>query len=116
MFGGPALYYSIDFICSGGMIRTWNNGKDCSMWVPDLDIARGFHKEVPFEMPERTSATVEAIRDLMTAIETDPQSSCTFEDGRAAVEMALAFHISHREGNVRVDLPLADKTFRVDAR
>ncbi len=116
MFGGPALYYSIDFICFGGMIRTWNNGKDCSMWVPDLDIARGFHKEVPFEMPERTSATVEAIRDLMTAIETDTQSSCTFEDGRAAVEMALAFHISHREGNVRVDLPLADKTFRVDAR
>lgn len=116
MFAGPALYYSLDFICTGGMIRTANNGRDCSMWVPDTKLYRGFHMEVPFEMPPLASQTLGAIQDLIQAIETDTQSTCTFEDGRAAVEMALAFHVSHNAGNVRVDLPLQDKNFMVDAR
>ena len=113
---GPALYYSIDFVCSGGVIRTANNGRDVSMWVPDTTIYRGFHKEVPFEKPEPKSQTLGAIRDLINALENDTETGCTFEDGRAALEMALAFHQSHRLGNVRVDLPLEDKTLWVDSR
>ena len=114
--GGPALYYSLDFVCSGGAIRTWNNGKDASMWVRDETLPGGFHKQVPFEVPERQSATLGAIRDLIHAIETETDTGCTFEDGRAALEMALAFHLSHRLGNVRVDLPLEDKSLWVDSR
>ena len=118
VLGGPALYYALDFVCSGGMVRTANNGRDCWMWVPDPDVGRGFHKEVPFEKPEQASQTVGAIRDLIGAIESGGETSCTFEDARAALEMALAMHISHRRGNVRVDLPLAgeDREFYVDAR
>lgn len=38
---------------------------------------------------------------------------CPGEFGREALEIAIALRESHRRGNVRVDLPLDDRSLRM---
>ena len=38
------------------------------------------------------------------------ETSCSGEDGRAALEAALAFHHSHLAGGAKISLPLVDTT------
>ena len=49
--------------------------------------------------------TREAIKELCE----DKSPSCSGEDGKAALELVMAFHISHKLGNVKIDLPLKDE-------
>ena len=62
---------------------------------------------------EAGSGVVKAIEELVTCIEEGKTPSCTGEDGRRALEIALAFHISHREGGAKVTLPLQDTSLTV---
>jgi predicted dehydrogenase len=57
-----------------------------------------------------------AVEDLVESIETGRQPISSGEDGRAALEVGLAFHISSASGGARVDIPLADRKFRVVSR
>ena len=57
-----------------------------------------------------------AIDELIAAIEADRSPTSGGEDGRAALEMGLAFHASSERGGARVPLPLADRELRVVSR
>ena len=50
-----------------------------------------------------------AALDLVRCLETGKVPNCSGEDGRAALEVAIALRQSHRQGGRRVDLPLADR-------
>jgi predicted dehydrogenase len=69
----------------------------------------------PNEPPTRGTVT-EMIGDLITWIEGGPPVRCTGEDGRAALEIALALHASDRSGGAPVQLPLEDRALRVESR
>ena len=46
-------------------------------------------------------------------METGSEPRCSAEDGRKALEIAIALRESHRQGGCRVDLPVADRSLRI---
>lgn len=70
-------------------------------------------EEIPFETKDHFDI-VELTKRALTELLGDGPISCTGEDGMKALEVTLAFHVSHDEGNRKIDLPLdnkyADKT------
>ncbi len=69
---------------------------------------------VPFPRPARPrGAGLDIVDDIVNSIETDTPPTCSGDDGRAALEVAIAMRESHRRGGVRVDLPLADRSLMI---
>ena len=50
---------------------------------------------------------------MVDAIEEGEERICPGEFGREALEIAIGLRESHRQGNGRVDLPLADRALRM---
>jgi len=59
------------------------------------------------------SGGVNVIYDLLHCIDTGATPKCSGEDAREVLEIAIAARESHRHGNVRVNLPLADRSLGV---
>jgi hypothetical protein len=51
----------------------------------------------------------------LRAIESGGEPLCNGEAGRQALEIAIALRESHRRGGARVDLPLADRSLRLES-
>jgi hypothetical protein len=68
------------------------------------------------QIPKWRPPIVNAINDVINAIENKSKTLCTGEDGKAALEIALAFHESQLNNNSIVKLPLKNKTLRVIPR
>jgi hypothetical protein len=60
------------------------------------------------------SAMLRAVDDLIESAERGraPQSSAA--DARAALEVAVAFHLSHRAGGARIPLPVDERGYTID--
>ena len=56
---------------------------------------------------------VDAIEGVCRSVEAGEELICPGEFGREALEIAIALRESHRRGNVRVDLPLEDRSLRM---
>ena len=84
-------------------------------WYGDhvSQIKRSAH--CPNHPPSR-GTTAEIAADLVRWMEGGPAALGTGEDGRAALEIALAFHASHRQGGVPMSLPLEDRSLHVESR
>lgn len=61
--------------------------------------------------PEGMGLTI--IRDIINAYDNGEKPKCSGEDGRAALEIAIALRESHRRGCVKVDLPLEDRELKI---
>jgi predicted dehydrogenase len=59
---------------------------------------------------------VAAIEELITCVEEDREGRSSGQDGRAALELALAVYHSHAHGGKRVTLPMNDLTLTVPSR
>jgi predicted dehydrogenase len=59
------------------------------------------------------SAMIVAVEELVRAIETGAPTASDLRDGRANLEIAVAFHLSHR-ANAPVQLPVADLDYVID--
>lgn len=59
---------------------------------------------------------VAAIEELVACVEEGRESRSNGEDGRAALELALAVHRSHAQGGSRVTLPMDDRALAVASR
>lgn len=57
-----------------------------------------------------------SVEDIAMSLDRDGASLSTGHDGRAALEMVLAFHASERQRNARVDFPLENRDLRVLVR
>ena len=56
---------------------------------------------------------VDAIEGVCRAIEEGEERICLGEFGREALEIAIGLREAHRQGNGRVDLPLANRALRM---
>ncbi len=75
---------------------------------------RGMPVRSPFPWPMHLQGMgLTIVEDLIDAAENNRPPLCSGEDGRAALEVAIALRESHRKGNVRVDLPMADRTLKI---
>ena len=105
--------FEFDVIGSAGRIRVGYHADE--LWTMEDGIYGGrvlAGRRMPQNI-EAKSGTVRAIEDLITCIEEDRDCACTGEDGRKALELALAFHISHRKGGTKIHLPLEDTSLAV---
>ena len=103
---GCPVGFELDLIGTEGRIRVGYHVDE--LWTL-IDGVYGGRVLAGRKIPQRVefkSGTVRAIEELIECIEHGRESSCTGHDGRAALEIALAFHVSHQQGGVRVSLPL----------
>jgi len=120
-----------EFVCEDGVIRAMNNGVDWELWTlqdwkrPEFEdgpvwedvpkIATLQPADLPFATkPE--SMTLAAVQDLVHAIRTGEDTRSTGEDGRSALELALAFVESERQNGARISLPMAKRNLVVHSR
>ena len=106
--------FELDLLGSHGRVRIGNNGvleRCASARSPHYDGFRELRR-VPFPSPPggETNPYVLAVRELVDAIEDGTPMSSTAEDGRAALELALAAFESSDAGGARIELPLTDRT------
>jgi predicted dehydrogenase len=67
-----------------------------------------------FPNPQRIeSMHLRAALDLVACLDEEREPACRGEDGRAALEIAIALRESHRQGGRRVDLPIADRSLAI---
>ena len=105
--------FELDLLGSHGRVRIGNNGvleRSGSAESPHYDGFRELRR-VPFPSPPQGEANpyVLAVQELVDAIENGGHVSSTAQDGRAALELALALFESGGRDGERVRLPLADR-------
>lgn len=104
---------AVEIIGETGAIRSVANGSNIE-WLqktPDRVIAVR-----PIPRPQRIDAPgVTAIRDLVACIETGKKPECSGIDGIRALEIAIALRESHRRGGVKIDLPIMDRSLRIQS-
>ena len=108
--------WEFDLIGTEGRVRSLSNGADTQYyrWVPGGLRDEGLPARAPFPLPLSIQGTgLSVIADLVNAIETGSEPRCSAEDGRKALEIAVALRESHRQGGLRVDLPIADRSLRI---
>jgi predicted dehydrogenase len=108
---GPA-YWEFDVLGTEGRVRLVNNLADIEYTVMAMDERS--QRKVPMQSAFPWPTVIEGsgvtiVRDLMQAMETGNAPRCSGEDGRAALEVAIALRQSHREGGKKVTLPLANR-------
>ncbi len=108
--------WEFDLIGTEGRVRSLANGTDTQYyrWVPGGLRDEGLPARAPFPLPLSIQGTgLSVIADLVNAVETGSDPRCSAEDGRKALEIAVALRESHRQGGRRVDLPVADRSLRI---
>jgi len=111
-----AARWEFDVIGERGRVRLASDGQQAEWYRL---IEGGLRNVgVPAQTPLPLPATMPGmgliiIDDLIHAIETGQPPRCSGEDGRAALEIALALRESHRQGGVKVALPLADRSLQM---
>ena len=115
MMPSGASTWTLDAIGETGTIRIYNGneGYEFELWRMGevVEGARPTPVRYVFPRPQRIwSAGVGQVKDAIACIETGKTPNCSGDMGRHLLEIAIAIRESHRQGNVRVDLPLADRS------
>ncbi|MBI3941896.1 MAG: Gfo/Idh/MocA family oxidoreductase [Chloroflexi bacterium] len=112
LLGNCPVHLDIDLIGTEGRIRIGNVYAE--LWT--VDRHSRFHELVqrPFSMTGHIKAAlVAAIEDLVDCVMENREPVSRAEDGKAALELGLAFHKSEQEGGAKIHLPLQDKEITV---
>lgn len=118
MLPSGAATWTLDAIGETGLIRIHNvnAGYEFELWR--LAQAVGGAPPTParhiFPRPQKLwSAAVGQLKDIVACLDTGKEPNCSGDMGRHLLEIAIAIRESHRRGNARVDLPLADRTLKI---
>jgi predicted dehydrogenase len=114
---GPASW-TIDAIGTTGMfhVRNANDAEEWEFWRMGQAVAgmRPTPVRHVFPRPQRIwSSSVGQVRDAIECLETGKSPNASGEFGLHLLEVAIAVRESHRRGNTRIDLPLADRSLGI---
>ena len=104
--------WTLEFIGENGSIVARNAHAQFELWGAHPETSEPIQRQFPNPWRPRSSM-VDAIEGVCRSIEEGEEWICPGEFGREALELALGLRESHRRGNVRVDLPLEDRTLRM---
>ena len=114
MWPSDGAEWEVVVVGETGRLRSLANGREFEWWQVQATLGSGRWQEPVrrlFPRPQRIqSPGVRAVLDLVQCLETGKEPNCSGEDGRAALEVALALRESHRQGGCHVALPLADRS------
>jgi predicted dehydrogenase len=103
--------WTVDVIGETGTLKSTANGSDIEWW---RQAGKGVLTRSQIPRPQRIkSPGVNAVYDIIQAIETGKKPECAGVDGVAALECAIALRESHRAGGKRIDLPLLDRSLGI---
>ncbi len=108
--------WEVDVIGTKGRIRSINNAEKFEFIrvLPGGRRGRGVPATCPFPYPVRMQGMgLTIVDDIINAIENGGLPKCSGEDGREALEVAIALRESHRRGGVKVGLPIEDRNLRI---
>ena len=111
-----AAPWEFDLIGTEGRVRSLAQGMETQVyrWVPGGLRDEGLPARAPFPLPTNIpSMGLAIIEDLVHCINNGTQPRCSGDDGRKALEIAIAMRESHRQGGRRVDLPLKNRSLRL---
>ncbi len=111
-----AAPWEVDVIGTTGRIRSVNNAETFELIrvIPGGRRGRGVPAQCPFPIPVRMQGMgLTIVEDLINAIENGTSPKCSGEDGREALEVAIALRESHRRGGVKVELPVEDRSLQI---
>ena len=111
-----AAQWEFDLIGTEGRVRSLAQGMETQYyrWVPGGPRGRNLPARAPFPLPTTIpSMGLAVIDDLVHCIDTGAPPRCSDQDGRKALEIAIAMRESHRQGGRRIDLPLPDRSLRL---
>ena len=110
----PIGHWDFEVFGTEGSIKGMNNGVDWSMRKATLiGDKRTVFRDVPYPSFETRSATVVCLEDLVKAVEENRPTLGNVEVTHQATELCLAVAESHRQGGVRVKLPLENRDLYV---
>ena len=105
--------WRIELVGEAGRIISTNNHSQFRLWSEHPETGEQIQR--PFHGPwHPRSSMVDAIEQILRCLESDEELLCPGEFGREALEIAIGMRESHRRGNTRVDLPLADRTLKIE--
>jgi len=110
--------WEFDVLGTEGRVRSLAGAIEWEKWITVAGgpRQRGLPARVPFPWPARIRGMgLDIVDDLLGAIESDTKPRSDINDGRAALEVAIAMRQSHRLGGQRVDLPLADRSLQIES-
>lgn len=102
----------------GGMIRSNKNIELLKLEKSEGESGIFELKEVPLDNKiESTSPYLSAVRSIINHLDNGEANVLSGYDGKAALEIAMAFHESNKfGGHVRIELPLKNLDYKVLAR
>lgn len=106
--------WTIEFIGEAGRIISRVEHSDFELWGLHPTTGELIKRQFPGPWHPRSSL-VDAIEQICRSLESGETVLCPGEFGREALEIVIGMRESHRQGNVRIDLPLADRTLKIDA-
>ena len=110
--------WEFDVLGTEGRVRSLAGAIEWEKWIQVAGgpRQRGLPARVPFPWPARMRGMgLDIVDDLLAAIESDSKPRSDITDGRAALEIAIALRESHRQGGQRIDLPLEDRSLRIES-
>jgi predicted dehydrogenase len=114
--------WEFEVVGTAGRLRAVNDADQLELWKLATPTLPGRRREparygVPLPVPHlrQGTANMRTVQDLLAGLRTGKEPTCNGEAGRQALEIAIALRESHRRGGVRVDLPLADRSLRINS-
>ncbi len=109
--------WEIEVIGTQGVLRAIADAQQVQFYKTvesSLEGRRAEPAQHIFPLPAAShSSNTRTVLDLITCIETGKEPNCSGDDGRHALEVAIAMRESHRRGGTRVALPLADRSLYI---
>ena len=106
-------HWEFDVIGETGRFHSIADASEIEFWQTQVGEERGMFRRLLTRPQHAQSNGVRAVQDIVRCLETGGEPRCSGEDGRAALEIAIALRESHRQGGRRIDLPLADRSLLI---
>lgn len=110
--GGPRPAFEV--LGTKGRLLVLDDARAAYLW--DGESGSGAPPRV-LDLPPREGFAmgIEAVHDLVRAVQTGGQTACDVEQARRATEIGFALHLSSAASGARVDLPAADRSLRIES-
>ncbi len=106
---------SIEVAGERGRLFLLDDANESYIWLENTPFGSALR---PLEAPGETEvwpAGKAMVNDLVQAVQTGGRTSCDVEHARRATEIGFAIHGSSVQGGAKVDLPLAERSFRIES-
>jgi len=111
---------SFEVVGEKGRLFLLNDAGEVYIWLAEVpsNSSNGEPRLRSLELPEvrgQWPAGKSMVGDLVQAVQTGGQTSCDVAHARRATEIGFAIHSSSAQGGVKIPVPVAERSFRIES-